>query len=227
MNITPAILIDIALIVVIVGTVRHYAHKGFVAGVISLVGNLVSLALAWGVSGQVSPTVFENFFKSGLIEKTASSIQQYGTVNLNVILENLSGIIPQKFIDNILASASGLLDSNAPDVAHQVVEKIIAPLVVPMITVLMFFVTFILCRVVIALLVAVLTNLNRIPLIGGINRTLGICVGVVSGLINVLIILCLLWAVVVITNGNLPVINDTALSGSYFYSFFSSYNPFM
>lgn len=227
MNITPAVIIDIALIAVIIGTVFHYARKGFVAGVISLVGNLVSLGLAWGVSGKVSPTVFENFIKSGLIEKTANAIQQHGTVNLAAILENLSGIIPQKFIDNIMASASGLFDSNAPDVAIQVVEKVIAPLVVPMISVLLFFATFILCRVIIALLVAVLTNLNRIPLLGGINRMLGVCVGAVSGVINVLIILCLIWAVVVITNGNLPVINDATLSGSYFYSFFSAYNPFM
>ena len=48
-----------------------------------------------------------------------------------------------------------------------------------------------------------------------------------DGFINVLLILCLLWAVVVITNGNLPFVNDSSLSGSYFYSFFSAYNPFL
>lgn len=51
------------------------------------------------------------------------------------------------------------------------------------------------------------------------NRILGVCIGVVAGFINVLLILCLLWAVVVITNGNLPFVNDSSLSGSYFYSF--------
>ena len=44
---------------------------------------------------------------------------------------------------------------------------------------------------------------------------------------NDMLILCLLWAVVVITNGNLPFVNDSSLSGSYFYSFFSAYNPFL
>lgn len=84
-----------------------------------------------------------------------------------------------------------------------------------------------LCRVVIAFLVTVLTNINKIPLLGGVNRILGVCIGVVAGFINVLLILCLLWAVVVITNGNLPFVNDSSLSGSCFYSFFSAYNPFL
>jgi uncharacterized membrane protein required for colicin V production len=219
MNISPAIIIDVALIAVIVVSVFHYARKGFVAGLMDLVGNLASLALAWVVSGKLSPTVFENFFKSGLIEQTARTIQQQGGVNLSVILDGLSGILPQKFIDDITASAAGMLDSGAPDIAQQVVEKIIAPLVV--------FATFVLCRVVIAFLVTVLTNINKIPLLGGVNRILGVCIGVVAGFINVLLILCLLWAVVVITNGNLPFANDSSLSGSYFYSFFSAYNPFL
>ena len=198
MNISPAIIIDVALIAVIVVSVFHYARKGFVAGLMDLVGNLASLALAWVVSGKLSPTVFENFFKSGLIEQT-----------------------------DITASAAGMLDSGAPDIAQQVVEKIIAPLVVPLITVVVFFATFVLCRVVIAFLVTVLTNINKIPLLGGVNRILGVCIGVVAGFINVLLILCLLWAVVVITNGNLPFVNDSSLSGSCFYSFFSAYNPFL
>ena len=50
MNISPAIIIDVALIAVIVVSVFHYARKGFVAGLMDLVGNLASLALAWVVS---------------------------------------------------------------------------------------------------------------------------------------------------------------------------------
>ena len=78
MNISPAIIIDVALIAVIVVSVFHYARKGFVAGLMDLVGNLASLALAWVVSGKLSPTVFENFFKSGLIERPVPSSSRAG-----------------------------------------------------------------------------------------------------------------------------------------------------
>ena len=58
MNISPAIIIDVALIAVIVVSVFHYARKGFVAGLMDLVGNLPSFALAWGGSGKLSPPGF-------------------------------------------------------------------------------------------------------------------------------------------------------------------------
>ena len=226
MTFTPALILDIALIGVVVATVIHYARKGFVAGMIDLVGNLAAIALAWFVSGKVSPTVFENFFKSGLVEKTTQTLQQ-GSFSLESVLGGLEGLVPQSLMDSIMESANSVLNSQAPDLAQQVVEQIISPLVVPLITVVLFFATFLLCRVVIAFLVAVLTNLNKVPLLGGVNRTLGVVVGLVGGVLNALLLLCLIWAVIVITSNNLPVVNDSALSGSYFYSFFSAYKPFM
>ena len=48
----------------------------------------------------------------------------------------------------------------------------------------------------------------------------------VAGLINALMVLCIIWAVVVITGGSLPGLNDQALAGSRLYTFFSAYNPF-
>ena len=227
MKITPAILIDIILLAVLAGTMLRYAKKGFVSGLISLVGSLVSLALAWIVSGSVSPVVFENFFKSGLTERLSEALRGQGAGGLNTILDGLSGIVPQRFLDDIAGKASELFRSGTPDLAQRVVEELIAPLVVPLITVVLFFATFVLCRVLVALLVTSLTNLNKIPVIGGVNRLMGIAVGFVAGLIHVLLGLCLVWAIVVITNGTLPGLNDAALSGSVLYRLFAAYNPFL
>lgn len=227
MDLAAAVIVDLVLCAVIVATTAYYVHKGFLAGMIDLAANLVSMGLAWTISGKVSPTVFENFFKSNLIDKMAHNIQQQGGVNLNNILGSLSGFLPQRLLDDIAASAGGLLGSGAPNVAQQVVEHVIAPLVIPLITVVVFFATFALCRVAAALLVTAFKNVNRIPLIGGANRLLGGVVGVAAGVLYVLLALCLIWAVVVITNGTLPVLNNETLAGSRFYSFFSAYNPFL
>ncbi len=226
MKITPAILIDLILVAVLAATMLRYAKKGFVAGLIGLVGSLVSLALAWFVSGSVSPAVFEKLFRSGLTERMAEALREQGEGGLTVILDGLSGFLPQRFLDEIAGRAAELFHSGAPDLAQRVVEELVAPLVVPLITVVLFFATFVLCRVLVALLVASLTNLNKIPVIGGVNRLLGIAVGFVAGLVHMLLGLCLLWAVVVITNGTLPGLNDAALSGSVLYRLFSAYNPF-
>lgn len=222
-----SLVLDIALIAVIVGTVLYYAKRGFLAGLLDLIGNLAALLLAWLASGKLSTTVFENFFKSNLITKTAETIQAQGGLNLNTLLDSLSGILPQRFIDNILSSADGLLDTSAPNIAQQVVEHIMAPLIMPLIGVAVFFVAFLLGKLLVSFLVAVLTNVNHIPLVGGANKMLGVLLGVVSGGINALLVLCAIWAVVGITSSKLPIVNDQTLSNSFFYSQFSEYNPFL
>ena len=133
MKITPAILIDLILLAVLVITMVRYAKKGFVSGLIGLVGSLVSLALAWIVSGSVSPVVFENLFKSGLTERMAEALQKQGANGVATVLDGLSGIVPQRFLDDIAGKAADIFNSGAPDIAQRVVEELIAPLVVPLI----------------------------------------------------------------------------------------------
>lgn len=226
-SIGPALILDVILIAVIVLTAFHYKKKGFVAGLLDLVGNLLALLVAWIASDRISPTVFENFFKQGLIEKITQTVQEQGTSGLTMLVESFSSILPGGMADEVTRSLQDILGSGAPDLAVRIVDTILTPLIVPMITVVLFFIAFAVCKLVISMLVAVLTNINKIPVIGSVNELLGILVGVAGGLLNVVLLLCLIWAVVAITNNNLPVLNNDMLSGSMMYSLFSKYNPFL
>lgn len=226
-SIGPALILDVILIAMIVLTAFHYKKKGFVAGLLDLVGNLLALLVAWIASDRISPTVFENFFKQGLIEKITQTVQEQGTSGLTMLVENFSSILPGGMADEVTRSLQDILGSGAPDLAVRIVDTILTPLIVPMITVVLFFIAFAVCKLVISMLVAVLTNINKIPVIGSVNELLGILVGVAGGVLNVVLLLCLIWAVVAITNNNLPVLNHDMLSGSMMYSLFSKYNPFL
>lgn len=226
-SIGPALILDVILIAVIVLTAFHYKKKGFVAGLLDLVGNLLALLVAWIASDRISPTVFENFFKQGLIEKITQTVQEQGTSGLTMLVENFSSILPGGMADEVTRSLQEILGSGAPDLAVRIVDTILTPLIVPMITVVLFFIAFAVCKLVISMLVAVLTNINKIPVIGSVNELLGILVGVAGGVLNVVLLLCLIWAVVAITNNNLPMLNHDMLSGSMMYSLFSKYNPFL
>lgn len=226
-SIGPALILDVILIAVIVLTAFHYKKKGFVAGLLDLVGNLLALLVAWIASDRISPTVFENFFKQGLIEKITQTVQERGTSGLTMLVESFSSILPGGMANEVTRSLQDILGSGAPDLAVRIVDTILTPLIVPMITVVLFFIAFAVCKLVISMLVAVLTNINKIPVIGSVNELLGILVGVAGGVLNVVLLLCLIWAVVAITNNNLPVLNNDMLSGSMMYSLFSKYNPFL
>lgn len=222
-----SMIFDLFLLAVLLLSAFYYSRKGFVAGIVHFVGSLVSLVGAWIASSKISPAVFENFFKTGLVNKTRELLESQSDINLEMLVERFAGFLPESIKNNILQSVSGMLDTTTPDAALTIVEKVVAPLLVPIISVVVFFVTFALCRLVVSLLTAMLTNINRVPLLGGVNRLLGFIAGLGAGGINVLLLLCAVWAVGIILGQQSPFISEELLGNSLFYKLLAPYNPFL
>ncbi len=77
------------------------------------------------------------------------------------------------------------------------------------------------------LLVTVLGLVNKLPVIGAVNHWLGWGVGGIASLVDIYLVLCVVWALIVITGGNLTMLNDTVMSGSLYYKVFNVFNPFV
>ena len=99
--------------------------------------------------------------------------------------------------------------------------------IAPVISVVLFFVAFALLRMLVSMLVTVLGLVNRLPVIGTVNRWLGWVTGCVASTMDIYLVLCVVWAVIVITGGNLTVLNDTVMSHSLYYKAFNLFNPFL
>lgn len=223
---TIALIFDLILLVVLVVVANSYARKGLVAGVVQFVGSLASLAGAVLLSHQVSPMVFEQFFESGFTKTIESALASGSQLSLDQTVEKYTGFLPDALKQNIIASAQELFTTGAPELATQLVEQVIAPLVTPIIAVVVFFVAFALCKFLVGLLVAVLTNFNRIPLVGSFNKLLGFAMGLCAGVLDLYLILCGVWAIILITGGSLEWLNDATLSHSIAYQLFGQFNPF-
>ena len=52
-------------------------------------------------------------------------------------------------------------------------------------------------------------------------------VGGIASLVDIYLVLCVVWALIVITGGNLTMLNDTVMSGSLYYKVFNVFNPFV
>ena len=219
-------IVDLILLAVLFGSAFYYARRGFAAGIVQMVGSFVSLVAASVAASRISPAVFENFFKNSLVEKTRQMLENQSGADLETLVERFAGFLPDSLKQNIIQAAGGLLDTTAPNAALLVVENVIAPLLVPIISIVVFFVTFALCRLVISLVVAMLTIINRIPLVGGINRLLGFVTGLGAGAVNVFVLLCVAWALVIIL-GNNSAWNQEMLQQSRFYQMFAPFNPFV
>lgn len=223
---SPAVIFDLVLLVILLTVALTYARKGFAAALVQFVGNLASLVGALLLSQQVAPVLFSQFFENGFVDSIESTLSSGGQVSLQELVEKYAGFLPDELKETITESGSNLLASNAPEMANRVVQDVIAPLLTPIIAIVLFFVAFALCKLLVGFIVAVLTNFNRIPLLGKVNRAMGFGMGLLAGVVDLYLILCAVWALIVITGGSIAFLNEAALSGSIAYQIFGQFNPF-
>ena len=227
----PSFLFDILCTVVWIVLIVRYARKGFLASMVQLTGNLISLLGAHQMSAACAGWVFENMLAGGFRTQIAASLSADGVVNLSGIADKYAGFLPESFRASIVAacerSIGAVLADNAVVLADTIVEKVLQPLLTPVITLVLFFVFYALLRLLVSMLVTVLGLVNKLPVIGTVNRWLGWGVGGLTALLDIYMVLCVVWGIIVVTGGNLNVLNDTVMSGSLYYKAFNLFNPFL
>ena len=212
----PSFLFDIICTAAWIILMIRYAHKGFLSSMVQLVGNLISLLGARQLSTACAGWVFEHMLAGGFRTQIAASLSAGGVVDLTGIAEKYAGFLPASFRASIVAacerSIGAVLADNAVVLADTIVENVLQPLLTPVITLV---------------LVTVLGLVNKLPVIGTMNRALGWIVGGGTALLDIYLVLCVLWGIIVVTGGNLNVLNDTVMSTSLYYKVFNLFNPFL
>ena len=227
----PSFLFDIVCTVVWLLLAVRYARKGFLASSVQLGGNVFSLVGARVFSGWAAAEVFQRFLAGSFRTQIAESISAGGVVDLTGIADKYAGFLPESFRASIVAacerSINAVLADNAVVLADTIVEKVLQPLLTPVIMLVLFFVFYALLRLLVSMLVTVLGLVNKLPVVGTVNRGLGWLVGGGTALMDLYLVLCVVWGLVVITGGSLSVLNDTVMSGSLYYKVFNLFNPFL
>ena len=227
----PSFLFDILCTAAwIILTVR-YARKGFLSSAVRLAGNLLCLLGARQLAVAGAGWVFEHMLADGFRTQITASLAAGGAVDLSGIAQQYAGFLPAAFRASIVAACQRSVDTvladNAAALADAIVENVLRPLLTPVAALVLFFVFYALLRLLVSLLVSVLGLVNKLPVIGTVNRWLGWLVGANSALLDIYLVLCVLWGLIVITGGNLNVLNDTVMSTSIYYKAFNLFNPFL
>ena len=227
----PSFLFDIVCTVVWLLLAVRYARKGFLAASVQLGGNVFSLVGARVFSGWAAVEVFQRFLAGSFRTQIAENISAGGVVDLTGIADKYAGFLPESFRASIVAacerSINAVLADNAVVLADTIVEKVLQPLLTPVIMLVLFFVFYAVLRLLVSMLVTVLGLVNKLPVIGTVNRGLGWLTGGMTALLDLYLVLCVVWGLVVITGGNLNVLNDTVMHSSLYYKAFNMFNPFL
>lgn len=210
-------LIFLALFAVV--AVRSW-QRGFLASLAELIGAIFGVGIAIWASQTIAPQIYEKFLGASVADRVEAAINQS---NGN-IAEALQGItfLPESMQQSLL----DMLANAGSDVPAKVAEAL-QPLILPFVQVLLFVVLCVLVRWVFRLLVGVLRWFNGVPLLGSVNRLLGLVLGLANGAVDCWLLALALWFLVGVTGGKLSWLNGYVLSQSVGYGIFGGINPFM
>lgn len=195
-------------------------RKGFLAGLIELIGAVLGVGVAVWASRALAPAVYAQFLSGSVTEKVQAAVAQSGG-DLAAAVQGLD-FLP----DSLRATLTGLLQSTGDALPEQIAAAM-QTLLLPFVQVLLFLVCCMVVRWVFRLLVGLLRHVNGVPLLGGVNRFFGLLLGLATGALDCWLLALLLWFLASVTAGALDWLTPAVLQQSVGYRFFAAFNPFL
>ncbi len=230
-QITPEIIIDgLLILVVFVSAIKAY-RNGFFASIIELIGNIGSLIISWYVSSTYAQNIFNAFFRDSLITKSHNYlIQATENIDVDTAISSIIGKWPQEFVNAILSKTEeniSIILTPTQEAAVKLVDIFIGPIVIACISVVVFIICFIMLRVICNILSKLLKIINNVPLLGLANKMAGFAVGVAIGSVNIILLSFLLSIIIIITGDNLSWLNSAIIAQSKILAITGMINPFL
>lgn len=195
-------------------------RKGFLACLTEVVGSVMGIGVAIWASRNLAAPLYLQFVSGSVSEKVEDAVAQSGG-DLAAAVQGMD-FLP----DTVRTTLTTMLE-NAGDVLPAQITDALQPILLPFVQVVLFVVFCMVVRWIFRLLVSLLRQVNGVPLVGGLNRLLGLPLGLAIGALDCWLLALVLWFVASVTAGGLEFLTPSILRQSVGYSIFGAYNPFL
>lgn len=226
------IVLDFIIVAVIGLFVYFSAKRGFIKTAIELVGFFLALYLSITLSGIISEQLYENFVKDSLVEK----VETVANENVKVTTENFEeafNTLPDIVVslgERYGVSKEGLSEyivnqSNTSNFAENIVDYAAKPVFVNVFKIVLYVVLFLVLSILVKWLARILNKMFNIPIIGGLNKTLGGVIGFIKGLV-ICCALCIGISIIVsLTKNGFLIFTQQNIDDSLIFKFLTEFNP--
>ena len=186
-----SIILDIIIVLIVLLCIILSAKRGFVRTLVSVVGFVLAIFLAFTLSAPIASSVSQKYIKPAIEEKTLSILSNATGNTVSENAENIWNGLPD-FVVNAAASA-GLTEDNlgktlsqseartAEALATEITDEFFLPIAENLVKTILTFVLFVILIVLVSLLARVLNKLFSGFIFGKFNRLLGGVLGAVKG----------------------------------------------
>lgn len=220
MNVSIGLVYDLIFLILLVGAALDGRRRGFVSGLVSLIGSVAGVVAGVYASRAWALPLYRDHLGVTIGETVAATLNDCGG-DFNAALAKLE-FLPDAARETLRTLVTNLTGEAVPQIVSA-----LEPVFLPLIQTLLFLAVWILVRAVFRLIARWLRGINAIPLVGTLNKMLGLAFGVVAGLLNCWIFSLAVWMVSGLTGGRLEFLSSGALAHSRIYTLLSGFNPFL
>lgn len=229
-------IVDAIIIAIIAIVIVRSSKKGFVSSLIDTFAMIIATIVSYMFTPEVSQFVYDSFIKNSVskgFEKVLDDMNTNAAVADKV--DAMIASLPEGAVN--LADRLGIINLNAigagihmPGVIdnNQLITTVLNDfaynVMITITKVVVFFILFVLATLVLRMVSNFLENINKIPLIGKLNSTLGGVLGVAKAFIIILVV-CTVMYFIVSSSDNVDLVG--AISDSKIYNFVTENNPLL
>ena len=220
-------LFDFIVLIVITLFVLICMRMGFIRSLVQLLRWVVSFLISYLLSFALAPAVYDGFFRAGLEESVNNTMGDVvsGAVD-GLGISDITAKIPS-FLAGMLnfdpsaieQSVSDTLQEQGIIASNSIMTTVIDPVITALIGAVLFLLLFSLLMLITKLLARSLNKINKIPVIGSVNRILGACLGLVEGMVFVLVVSFFI-DIVLGFSGNIGPITQEEIGKTFLWNLF-------
>ncbi len=230
-----SLILDAIIVLIILIFAILSAKKGFVRTLIEVVGFILAIVVALGLSSPIANGIYDTTVQP-IVAKTVESAMNEGSATANAAVDAVWDKMPAFLTEssffgvtkeNITSTITDEVSANTGDVTNSISNSFVKPLVTKLLSVLISVILVVVMLLIVKILAKYINKLFTFSLIGDINRTLGGILGVVKGA-AVAVIFCLVISLILsFTKNGFLIFTYDAINSSYLFKFLIGLSPFI
>lgn len=212
-------LYDLLFVVVLILTASSGWRRGFLSSLMLLIGGVAGIFGAVLVARTAGPVIYNDYVGASIAEKVSAALAESGG-DAAAAVQSLT-FLPESIRQTLVDTMTEITGEATPHVI-----EVLEPIVLPLIQVILFLVVCVAVRWLFRALAWALRGCNSIPLVGSLNRLLGLVLGALTGVLNCWLLSLGLWLAGMLANGQVEFLRSSVMGQSFIYSLLSGLNPF-
>ena len=229
-------IVDAIIIAKIAVVIVRSSKKGFVSSLVDAFAMIIATIVSYMFTPEVSQFIYDSFIKNSVskgFEKVLDDMNTNTAVADKV--DAMIASLPESAVN--LADSLGIINLNSIGAGihmsgviddNQLITTVLNDfaynVMITITKIVVFFILFVVATLVLRMVSNFLENINKIPLIGKLNSTLGGVLGVAKALI-IIIVVCTVMYFIVSSSDNVDLVG--AISDSKIYNFVTENNPLL